>query len=163
MGEYFAKDYTGAPFQFFGTAHLVTLGLIVLLNLIFTVVWRNPGEKSRRVVRYTMAILLWANEIGLHTWHIVNGTWSELNMLPLHVCAVLSWLTPVLLITGNYTIYELSYFLGIGGAMQALLTPDVGIYGFPHYRYFQAFISHGFLFTAPIYMTVVEGYRPTWK
>ncbi|GAB4481644.1 MAG: hypothetical protein OHK0031_03670 [Anaerolineales bacterium] len=33
-------------------------------------------------------------------------------------------------------IYELLYFMGIGGALQALLTPDVGIYGFPHYRYF---------------------------
>ena len=53
--------------------------------------------------------------------------------------------------------------MGIGGAMQALLTPDVGIYGFPHYRFFQTFISHGLLVSAPLYLTIVEGFRPTWK
>ena len=53
--------------------------------------------------------------------------------------------------------------LGIGGAIQALLTPDLGIYGFPHFRFFQTFLSHGLIVTSGIYMTVVEGFRPTWK
>lgn len=52
------------------------------------------------------------------------------------------------------------YFLGIGGATQALLTPDAGIYGFPHFRFFQVIISHGAIVTAAIYMTFVDGYRP---
>jgi len=26
--------------------------------------------------------------------------------------------------------------MGIGGALQALLTPDLGLYGFPHFRFF---------------------------
>ena len=47
--------------------------------------------------------------------------------------------------------------------MQALLTPDAGIYGFPHFRFFQTFISHGLIITSAIYMTVVFGFRPTWK
>jgi hypothetical integral membrane protein (TIGR02206 family) len=60
-------------------------------------------------------------------------------------------------------IYEFAYFLGIGAAIQYLATPDLGIYGFPHFRFFQAFVGHGLLLTAPIYMTLVEGFRPTWK
>ena len=55
------------------------------------------------------------------------------------------------------------YFAGIGGGIQALATPDLGIYGFPHFRFFQTFISHGLIVTSAIYMTVVEGFRPTWK
>lgn len=43
------------------------------------------------------------------------------------------------------------------------MTPDLGIYGFPHFRFFQTFISHGLIITSAIYMTVVEGFRPTWK
>jgi hypothetical integral membrane protein (TIGR02206 family) len=72
-------------------------------------------------------------------------------------------LTGFMLISKNYSIYEFVYFLGIGGALQGLLTPDVGIFGFPHYRYFQTFMSHGLLVGAGVYMTVVEGFRPTWK
>jgi hypothetical integral membrane protein (TIGR02206 family) len=68
-----------------------------------------------------------------------------------------------MLILKIYPIYEFVFFIGIGGALQALLTPDAGIYGFPHYRIFQTMISHGLLITSGIYMTTVEGFRPTWK
>lgn len=60
-------------------------------------------------------------------------------------------------------IYEFAYFIGIGGALQALFTPDIGIYGFSHFRFFQTLISHGMLVTSAFYLTVVEGMRPTWK
>ena len=52
---------------------------------------------------------------------------------------------------------------GSRAAIQALATPDLGIYGFPHFRFFQTFLSHGLIVTSAIYMTVVEGFRPTWK
>jgi hypothetical integral membrane protein (TIGR02206 family) len=68
-----------------------------------------------------------------------------------------------MLVTRSFKIYEFAYFLGIGGGLQALATPDLGIYGFPHFRFFQTLLSHGLIVTAPIYMTVVEGFRPTWK
>lgn len=110
-----------------------------------------------------MAIILWANEIGWHVWNAVIGKWTIQTMLPLHICSVLVWLGALTLITKNYSIYEFMYFIGIGGALQALLTPDLGIYGFPHFRFFQTFISHGLIVTAAIYMTVIEGFRPTWK
>ncbi len=67
-----------------------------------------------------------------------------------------------MLIFRSYTIYEFAYFMGIGGAFQYLMTPDLGIYGFPHLRFFQALLSHGILLISAIYMTVVEGFRPTW-
>ncbi len=82
-------------------------------------------------------------------------------MLPLHICSVMVWASAYMLVTKNYSIYEMGYFLGIGGATQALLTPDASGYGFPHYRAFQTFIAHGLLVAIPIYMTLVEGFRPT--
>ena len=84
-------------------------------------------------------------------------------MLPLQVCSLLVWFGALMLVTKNYRIYEFIYLMGIGGAAQALITPDLDIHGFPHYRFFQTFLSHGLVVTAAIYMTVVEGYRPTWK
>ena len=65
-----------------------------------------------------------------------------------------------MLITKNYRIYEFAYLLGLPGALQALLTPDAGRYGFPHFRFFQALLSHGAIITAAVYMTTVEGLRP---
>jgi hypothetical integral membrane protein (TIGR02206 family) len=161
MSVYFAKDYTGAPFELFGTAHLIALAIITLagLSLIyFRKVW---GEREQKIVRYTTGILLAVSELSYHAWAAYWGIWTIQTMIPLHLCSVIVWLTVYMLFTRSYKIYELTYFLGIGGAMQALLTPDSGIYGFPHYRAVQTFFAHGLLVLIPIYMTVVEGYRPT--
>ena len=162
MSQYFVYDYMGNPFILFGIWHIVALLLIVFVN--FTMLGlRNSSEKTRVAVRWTMAIILWIDELSWHVWNLYWGHWSIQSMLPLHICSILIWLAGFMLIFRNYRIYEFAYFIGIGGAMQALLTPDVGIYGFPHYRVFQTMISHGLLITSAIYMTTIEGFRPTWK
>lgn len=162
MDQFFAKDFTGGEFAFMGAAHLIALLSIVLLNF-YLLRYKAKSEADRSKVRWTMAILLWVNELGWHIWNASIGQWNIQTMIPLHVCSVLVWLGGVMLVTKNYAIYEFTYFMGIGGALQALLTPDLGIYGFPHYRFFQTFLSHGLIVTSAIYMTTVEGFRPTWK
>ncbi len=162
MERFFTLDWQGDPFIMFGAAHLSTLAVIVLLNF-WLLRFRGAPETTRHKVRWTMAIILWLNEIGWHVWNAATGQWTIQTMLPLHLCSVLVWTGALALVTRNYLIYEFMYFMGIAGAIQALLTPDIGIYGFPHYRFFQTYISHGLIVTAAIYMTVVEGFRPTWK
>jgi hypothetical integral membrane protein (TIGR02206 family) len=162
MDQFFAKDFAGGEFAFMGVAHLIALLSIVLLNF-YLLRYKASNEATRNKIRWTMAIMLWVNELGWHLWNASVGQWNIQTMIPLHVCSVLVWLGGVMLVTKNYTIYEFAYFMGIAGALQALLTPDLGTYGFPHYRFFQTFISHGLIVTSAIYMTTVEGFRPTWK
>jgi hypothetical integral membrane protein (TIGR02206 family) len=161
MSQYFAYDYTGAPFVLFGIWHLVALLVIVLVNFAM-LGFRSSSEKTRTIVRWSMAILLWMDEASWHIWNLYWGHWN-VSLLPFHICSLLVWLTGFMLIFKIRWIYEFAYFIGIGGGMQALLTPDAGIYGFPHYRIFQTIISHGLLITSAIFMTTVEGFRPTWK
>jgi hypothetical integral membrane protein (TIGR02206 family) len=94
---------------------------------------------------------------------IYHGQWTLQTMLLLHICSLMVWISGIMLVTRSCRIYEFAYFLGIGAGLQALATPDLGIYGFPHFRYFQTLLSHGLIVTAPIYMTVVEGFRPAQK
>ncbi len=162
MDQFFARDYTGEPFIFLGVAHLCALLVIVLFNL-YLLRFKSSDEARRARVRWSMALILWANEFGWHAWNYAVGQWTLQTMIPLHMCSVLVWLGGYMLVSKNHLLYELAYFLGIGGALQALLTPDLGLYGFPHYRFFQTFISHGLIVTSAIYMTTVEGFRPTWK
>ncbi|NWG35620.1 MAG: TIGR02206 family membrane protein [Chloroflexi bacterium] len=162
MENFFAGEYSGPAFQFLGTAHLGALLALILLNL-YLVRFKKADEKTRSGVRWTLALILWANEIAWHAWNYAVGKWTIQTMLPLHLCSLLVWFGALMLVTKNYHIYEFMYLMGIGGAIQALATPDLGIYGFPHFRFFQTFISHGLIVTSAIYMTVVEGFRPTWK
>ncbi|GAB4467378.1 MAG: TIGR02206 family membrane protein [Anaerolineae bacterium] len=162
MSNFWSRDFTGAPFELFGPSHLAALAVILLINaaLFF---WQNPSETARRRFRYGLAALLIVDEAILHLWYITNGLWSVQTMLPFHLCAVLVYASSIMLITKSRTIYEVCYFLGIAGAVQAVLTPDLGVYNFPSWRYFSVFISHGSIITAAIYMTVIEGFRPTWR
>jgi len=163
MAPYFAKDFTGGPFVIFGGPHLVVLVLLALINLSLIRFKKGLKPQSRTLFRYGLAVLLLVNEASWHWWNWSVGKWNIQEMLPLHICSVLVFASAVMLITRNYAIYEFAYFMGIGAAIQAVMTPDLGIYGFPHYRFFQTFISHGGIITAAVYMTIVEGYRPTWK
>jgi len=162
MGQFFAGNYPGPAFELLGSAHICALILIVLLNL-YLLRYRNANEATKTKIRWTMALILWGNEIAWHAWNYAVGKWTIQTMLPLQVCSLFVWLGGWMLVKKNYTIYEFMYLMGIGGAIQALATPDLGIYGFPHFRYFQTFISHGLIVTSAIYMTTVEGFRPTWK
>ncbi|HSO12451.1 MAG TPA: TIGR02206 family membrane protein [Anaerolineales bacterium] len=162
MEKYLAGNYPGPEFEFLGTAHMGALLLLLLLNL-FLLRFKGTNEKTRNTVRWTLALILWGNEIGWHVWNYAVGRWTIQTMLPLHLCSVLVWVGALMLVTKNYHIYEFMYLMGIGGAIQAIATPDLGIYGFPHFRFFQTFISHGLIVTSAIYMTTVEGFRPTWK
>ena len=163
MGPFITHDYLGEPFHLFDPIHLFTIGLIFLLSILLYLFRKRFTERGRLFFRYGASIIIIINEIFWHIWNIGGGTWNIQKMLPLWVCSVLIWLIPFLLISKSRWLYDFYYFMGIIGALQAIATPDIGIYGFPHSRYFQFFIGHGGLLLAIFYMTWVEGFRPTWK
>ncbi len=162
MTQFFAADYQGPAFKFLGTAHLAALAFLVLLNL-YLIGFRNSSDGTKAALRWILALILIINEVAWHYWNYVVGTWTVQTMLPLQLCSVFVWIGAWMLMTKSYRIYEFVYFMGIAGAIQALATPGLGNFNFPHFMYFQYFISHGLIITSAIYMTVVEGFRPTWK
>jgi len=163
MGQYFAKDWNGETFVIFGPAHLVFIATFVLINLSFIWLRKSDNQKLKDWVRYSLVIMLIISEASWHIWNIAIGEWTIQTHLPLHLCAVLVWTSVFMLLTKNYKIFEFAYFLGIAGAVQALLTPETGIYGLPHFRVVQTLTAHGFIVTSAIFMTIVEGYRPYWS
>ena len=163
MNDFFSVEYTDVPLQVFGPKHLMVVAIFVLIWLSFFYFRNVWNEKQKNTIRITLALVLAVNEFGLHIWSAYWGIWNIQTMLPLHMCSVMVWITVYTAITDNRTLYDFTYFLGIGGALQALLTPaDVSMYDLPHYRSLQSLIAHGLLITLPIFMTVVEGYRPTF-
>lgn len=160
MEQFFAKDYLGDSFELFGLPHIIAMGIIVLINGVIICFGRCLSSRGRSGVRYTLAFLLLFAETAWHVWNLATGQWTIQKLLPLHLCSVLVWLSAVMLLTENYRIYEFAYLLGIAGASQAIITPDAGQYGFPHFRFFQVFVSHGAIVTGAVFMTVVAGYRP---
>ncbi|MBN1560897.1 TIGR02206 family membrane protein [candidate division KSB1 bacterium] len=163
MDYYCAKDFAGPSFELFQMPHLMALAVVLLFtSFVIFLRWRQ-NQILNDTFRTSLAVLLILQEISYHLWNIYIDEWTLQKMLPLHLCSAFVWLSAVMLITRSRSIYEFSFFLGTAGALQALLTPDIADYGFPHYRFFHVFISHGAIIIAAVYMTIVEGYRPTWR
>jgi hypothetical integral membrane protein (TIGR02206 family) len=160
MDQFFAKDFAGQAFELFSVSHLIAIGCILLCLALIFIFRRRMSERFKLAFRWTLAIVLLINEIGWHIWNAAFGQWNLETMLPFHLCSILIWLSAFMLIKKNTYIYEFAYLLGIMGALQAILTPDLGAYSYPHYRFFQTFLSHGGIIIATLYMTWVEGFRP---
>lgn len=165
MGRYFNAEYDGGRFEFYSPSHLTALAVLlgVYLLLYFYRAYFKNNPRSDNAIRYGLAALLILQELSLNIFRAANGIWSVSTSLPLHLCGVAVVLSAVMLVNNNYKLYELNYFWGLGGAIQALLTPDIGIYSYPHFRFFQFFISHGLIILASLYLTFIAGYRPTIK
>jgi hypothetical integral membrane protein (TIGR02206 family) len=164
MSEFFAADYTGRNFVLFSPSHIAALITIIVINcIIFLFRKRIQNRSSEQALRYILASVLILQEISYDTWYAYIGKWSIASTLPLHLCGISVILSAIMLVTKSYPLFEIVYFWGVGGATQALLTPDIGVYGFPHYRFFQFFISHGAIVTACLFGVFIFNYRPTLK
>lgn len=163
MEPYFAQDYSGGAFVLFGPAHLLALACVAVIFLLIVGLRRSFSPRARSVTRWALVVLIYLCESSWHVWKLANQDWNMNAMLPLWLCSITAWTMPLLLVLRSRRYYEWVYFMGLIGASQALLTPDLTIYGFPHFRFVEFITLHGALIVAIVYMTVVEGFRPTWR
>jgi hypothetical integral membrane protein (TIGR02206 family) len=163
MAKYFDPNYLLGKFEMFSLPHIIALLIVAALNVVMVLALKKvDSKKVNRYFCYILSFILLAQELSLNIWYICVGQWSVGHHLPLHLCGLAVVLSPIMLIKKKKLLYELFYFWGMGGAIQSILTPD-NSYAFPHYRMIQTFVSHGAIIMAIIYMTFVEGYRPTFK
>jgi hypothetical integral membrane protein (TIGR02206 family) len=161
--RYVSKFWLGYPFEIFNNPHLIALTAIAMMCLMVIVLRKRFSSNGKTIFRFTMAGILLVSQASFILWLYYIGEASLSTALPLHLCSLFIILSAVMLSLRSYAIYEFSYFLGIGGAVYALITPDIGMYNFPHFLPVQTMIAHGSLLLAQIYMTAVEGFRPTWR
>lgn len=165
MHSWLSTDYSGKPFILFSQSHWMALVILVAVYILLFR-FRHLFRKHLKIdttARYTIAFILLFQESLLNMWRITNHDWSVATSLPLHLCGVAVILSAIMMVNKNYLLYEITFFWGLGGALQALFTPDIGPYGFPHFRYFHFFVSHGSIILASLYMTFVYQYQPRHK
>src|SRR5699024_12436706 len=91
-------------------------------------------------------------------WYVLTGTWSVQQALPIELCSIASLAVGIMLLTKNRFLFETFYFIGIAGAIQALITPDL-LFGFPQFRFLQFFIDHFLLILGPFIMFWLSAYK----
>jgi hypothetical integral membrane protein (TIGR02206 family) len=164
LNEIIVFSHADFPFTLYSLVHIIPLALFFCAAAAIYFFRRQlRAAKLSKLVRYTAAAILFLEEASYHIWSVYYSDWSLAFSLPLHLCGLSAMLSAVMLINRSYAIFEVVYFWGLAGASQALLTPDIGLFSFPHYLYYKFFLAHSMIILAVLYMVFVEGYRPYLK
>ncbi|MBN2445319.1 MAG: TIGR02206 family membrane protein [Phycisphaerae bacterium] len=163
----FSPEHNGA----LAAIAAVTIGLIVLLR-------RSVGRPTERRTRWTAASVVTLLTVGgavfQQVYEIATGTWTLEDSLPLHVCSIGVYVVALAIVfacrdampgPATQRLYELTYFWGLGGTLQAILTPDVTGH-FPSPSYFYYFAAHGGIVSGALVLTFGFRMRPrpgSWK
>ncbi len=96
-----------------------------------------------------------AAEVGWWIYLAVTGaTDAELaTALPLQLCDAAIFVTALALLLRAQLLVEVTYFWGLAGTIQALITPDLPQH-FPSFPFFQYYVAHGGIVTAALFLVV---------
>ena len=131
---------------------------IILLTLYYgkkVLVSRDDRVK----LAFIIGSILLVRVILTHPYQIYLDKWVLQSSLPLHLCGISSLISFFLLFRFNQFLYEFLVLLGIPGALQALLTPELTL-GMDNFFLVEYFISHGGIILSGLYLTIVLNHKP---
>ncbi len=151
------------PFQMFGLEHI--LGIIIALIVIIALpvyAKRHLNKQMQYKIGMLIGWLVFGNYIIWVGLEIIAGTFDYKVHLPVHLCRFANIMIPLVMVWRSYLAYEILFFWGFSGMLQASITPDIAA-GFPHFHYFRFWLGHQGLILALVYATVVYDIRPSFK
>jgi hypothetical integral membrane protein (TIGR02206 family) len=131
--------------------HVAAIVVIAAALAVLVVAARRaPGAWLK-----VMAGVLVVDEVSWWLYLLAGGVpGSRLaQSLPLQLCDVAIFVAAAALWTRNRLLVEVTWFWGLAGTLQALITPDLPQH-FPSYPYFQYYIAHGGVVGAALLLVV---------
>src|ERR1051325_3545103 len=149
-------------FRPYGLAHLIVIALTIALPfLLAAFVGKSRWPRSERLIGQLLAALLLVNYAGYEIYLAFPVGLECKKALPFQLCDWAMVAIVVALLTGRERWLEVAYFWGIGGTLQAILTPDLK-YAFPNIRFITFFVAHSGIVIAIAFMMIMKKFRPHW-
>lgn len=100
--------------------------IISALLITALLIWARKLTPSRELrFRYIIAASVVIRELVWHYFLLSEGTWTMAESLPLHLCGISRILGAVLLLKPKQLIFEYLILLGMAGAFQSFITPEL--------------------------------------
>jgi len=147
-------------FQPYGLPHLTVIFLTIVLPFaLAAIVQRTRSQRLEKVIIGVLSAVLLLNYIVYLLFIRSQGLVDWRQMLPMQMC---DWGMVVVIVamwTGSQRWFEVAYFWGIGGTLQAVLTPNLR-FGFPDWRFISFFTSHCGIIVGVVFLMLTRRYRP---
>ena len=148
------------PFLRFSISHLAVLVLSIFLFIYIPyLINKSPKSSWVDMVSKSLGILLIGNELGWVFYKLSLGHTYWAEFMPFELCTINAYILGIILIfRPSYAIFEVVYFWAMAGTVQGLVTPRL-FAGYPHYLFFEYFITH----TGIVLATLILIFRYNWK
>jgi hypothetical integral membrane protein (TIGR02206 family) len=146
-------------FQAFSPSHLITMVVIAALCVSIAFTAKLYAPPVRKWIGRAIAASLIAYAGFLYVQQGVRRQLSWEYSLPLDLCNLVLIACIISLIRPNRLLTEIAYFWGMGGGIQAVITPDL-TRSFPSWDYILFFWSHGVTLVAISFLIAEPGFRP---
>jgi hypothetical integral membrane protein (TIGR02206 family) len=147
-------------FRPYGLPHLTVIFLTIALPFaLAALVQRTKSERIEKTIIAALSAILILNYLAYLIFIRSQGVADWRQMLPMQMC---DWGMVVVIVamwTGSQRWFEVAYFWGIGGTLQAVLTPDLR-YGFPDWRFISFFTLHSGIIVGVVFLMLTQRYRP---
>lgn len=143
------------------TEHLLAVAAIAIAAAaLVTAAKVRPGHWTR-AAGLVLAVVLIGAEVGWWIYLAASGAKdAELgSALPLQLCDAAIFISAFALVLRNQLLVEVTYFWGLAGTIQAVITPDLPDH-FPTFPYFQYYVAHGGIVVAALFLVVGLGQWP---
>jgi hypothetical integral membrane protein (TIGR02206 family) len=147
-------------FQPYGLAHLMVIVLTLALPLLLALIVRRTKSRFlERSIAFAISALLLINYVAylIVARHFGVSAWQK--ALPMQLCDWAMFVIVVALWSGNRHWLEVAYFWGIGGTLQAIITPNLP-FGFPDLRFISFFVAHSGIIIGIVFLMLIYGFRP---
>lgn len=116
----------------YGTRHIITLILVVVLSIVLTLIFRKKSEIAKTILFYVFGGLFIFFEITSRVVNLIIAdtyTWESVAkiILPMHICSVMVWVFIFAIFTKNQVLINYSVIGGILATTAFLLYPAVGL------------------------------------
>jgi hypothetical integral membrane protein (TIGR02206 family) len=151
------------PFRVFGPSHLAALGATAAVTAALVLLARRArSPRLVRVAALSLVGLLLLAEAAVVILAARTDLPTLKDHLPFQLCDWVIFAAAAALAWRRQLPYEIAYFWGLSGTLQALLTPDLAEdFPNPHFLTFQAL--HAGAVVAILFLTLGLGMRPRWR
>jgi len=147
-------------FQAYGLPHVTVIFLTIVLPFaLAAIVRRSKSQRLEKIIIGVLSAVLILNYVIYLIFIRSRGLVDWRQILPMQMC---DWGMVVVIVamwTGNQRWFEVAYFWGIGGTLQAVITPNLR-FGFPDWRFISFFTSHCGIIVGVIFLMLTRRYRP---
>lgn len=151
---------SGNAFHPFGVAHLTVIFLTIALPFALAAfVRKTQSVRLERFIALSLGSLLLVNYVAylIFVRRVDAAPWPQ--TLPLQLCDWAMFVIIIAMWTERRRWFEVAYFWGIGGTLQAILTPNLR-FGFPDVRFLSFFVAHSAIIVGIIFLMLVRKFRP---